>query len=74
MATPRKRPELERQILAAIKAAKKSGVSMYEIAERSGIQRSILSRFVNGTGGLTVATLAKLAPVLEIEIVRKENK
>jgi transcriptional regulator with XRE-family HTH domain len=73
MATRKQRPELERQILAAIRAATERGVSMYEIAERSGIQRSILSRFVNGTGGLTVATLAKLAPVLQIEIVRKEN-
>lgn len=70
MAT-KKRPQLERQIVAAIEA---SEMTMYDIADRAKINRSMLSRFVNGRGGMTVATLAKVAPILQMEIVTKETK
>lgn len=65
------RPELERQIVAAIE---ESGMTKYQIADEAGIERSMLSRFVAGTGGMTVATLAKIAPILNIQIARKDEK
>lgn len=46
-----------------------SGLSPYEIAKQSGVERSALSRFINGKGGLTVESLEKLSPVLGLKLV-----
>ena len=44
------------------------GMTRYEIAQRSGVSESILSRLINGHGGITVSTLDKLAPVLGLRL------
>lgn len=54
-----------------LRAIERSGLTPYEIAKRSEVDRAILSRFINGTGGLTLASLEKLAPVIGIWITRK---
>jgi transcriptional regulator with XRE-family HTH domain len=43
-------------------------MTRYEIAQRSGVSESILSRLINGHGGITVSTLDKLAPVLGLRL------
>ena len=52
-------------------AVEASGVSQYHIAQATGIEQSTLSRFMAGTGGMTVETLDKLAEYLGLEIVVK---
>lgn len=42
------------------------GLSQTELAVRAGISQSYLSEIENGTKGLTVALLYKIASVLEI--------
>src|SRR5438105_3221139 len=60
-----RRPTLRDQILAAMQA---TGMTMFEIARQSGVERAALSRFKSGKGGLTLDSLERLAPVLGIEI------
>jgi transcriptional regulator with XRE-family HTH domain len=43
--------------------------SCYDLAERAGVSRSVLSRFVRGERGLTTATLDRLAAVLRLRVV-----
>lgn len=54
-------------------AIERSELSRYEIAKRSGVSQSVLSRFVNGTGSLTLDAIEKLAPVLGIDLVLKKS-
>jgi transcriptional regulator with XRE-family HTH domain len=46
----------------------KSELSRYEIAKRSGVSESVLSRFVNGKGSLTLDNIERLAPIVGITI------
>ena len=50
-------------------AIETSGVSRYKIAQHTGIDNATLSRFMGGTGGMTVETLDKLAEYLGLRIV-----
>ncbi len=52
-------------------AVSSSDVSRYRIAQKTGIEQSTLSRFMGGTGGMTVETLDKLGEYLGLEIVVK---
>lgn len=47
-----------------------SGVTPYVLAKDAGISDSVLSRFLNGSGGLTLKTLDALAEVLGWEITQ----
>lgn len=49
-------------------AVRGSGLSLQELARRTGVDVAALSRFMNGTG-LTLATFDKLAGELELRIV-----
>jgi transcriptional regulator with XRE-family HTH domain len=60
------RSKVSDQIRAAIET---SGVSRYGIAMATGIDQATLSRFMGGTGGMTVETLDKLAEYLGLRIV-----
>jgi transcriptional regulator with XRE-family HTH domain len=64
----KKRSKVSDQIRAAIES---SGVSRYGIAMATGIDQATLSRFMAGTGGMTVETLGKLAEFLGLQIVVK---
>lgn len=50
------------------RAIEESGVSRYELAKRSGVSQSVLSRFVAGDRSINLETLDRLAEVLGIEI------
>ncbi|MCL4190692.1 MAG: helix-turn-helix domain-containing protein [Thermoguttaceae bacterium] len=50
------------------------GMTRYELACRSGVQQSALSRFMAGTVGLSLESLDRLAPVLGLSIVRKRQR
>jgi transcriptional regulator with XRE-family HTH domain len=55
-----------RQLRQAIKA---SPISRYQIAKTLGIDQSVISRFMSGEIGLTVANVEKIADYLELRIV-----
>lgn len=66
------RPEYE-AIRAVIRARLESRMTQKELAEKTGIRQSNISRIENGTSSPTVDTLARLAAgmgkVLKIEFV-----
>ncbi|HEX4000188.1 MAG TPA: helix-turn-helix transcriptional regulator [Pirellulales bacterium] len=69
MAKPR--PKFTDQIRRAIED---SGVSRYQIAKHTGIEQSVLSRFMNGRLGFTLETLDKLADYLQFSLSSKGPK
>ncbi len=50
-------------------AIKNSKVSRYRIGKELGIDQSVLSRFMSGEIGLTVANVEKIADYLGLEII-----
>src|SRR5688572_2759164 len=69
--TAAERKRLTEQLRTAIE---QSGLTRYELAKRSGVSQSMLSRFVNGQGSLALDSIEKLAPFLGIEITTKRRK
>ena len=67
MARARRKPAktISEQLREAIA---KSGLSPYELAEASGVDRSVLSRFLNGRRSITLETLDRLADVLKLRL------
>ena len=51
-----------------------SGITRYEIAKRTDIEQSALSRFMSGKRGLSTSTLDKLAELLDLEVVKRSGK
>jgi transcriptional regulator with XRE-family HTH domain len=66
----KKQAKMSDQIRDAVSS---SDVSRYRIALETGIEQSTLSRFMGGTGGMTVETLDKLGEYLGLEIVFKRK-
>lgn len=72
-----KRVKLSEQVRRAIKA---SGMSRYAICKAIGMDQAIMSRFMNGKGGLQQDSLDAIADVLKLNIFtqkdceRKERK
>ena len=64
------RPPLSEQLRAAIED---SGETRYAIAKATGIDQSVLSRFVNGERGLSLDAIDTLGDYLKLEIVRKRR-
>ncbi len=62
---------LDKQIRAAFK---RSGLTIYRLAKKSGVSQPVVSRFVNGRRGITLATASKLVNVLDLELVQKKRK
>jgi len=56
---------LEKQLRSAVKD---SGLTTYRLAKDSGVSQPVLSRFLNGKRGITLATASKLANVLGLEL------
>lgn len=44
--------------------------SLYDLAREAGVDRGVISRFVNGKRTITLETLDKLAEVLKLRLVR----
>ena len=56
------------QLLREIKTC---GVTRYRISQETGIEESVLSRFVTGKRGLSMEAIDKLAAYFELELKRK---
>lgn len=68
MPMSKRRVKLSEQIRRAILG---SGMSRYRLCKEIGLSPSTMSRFINGTGGLGMEMLDKLADVLDINLERK---
>jgi ribosome-binding protein aMBF1 (putative translation factor) len=55
-------------------AIEDSGVSRYRIAKQTGIEQSVLSRFMHGRMGFTLETLDALADYLQFDLTSKGPK
>lgn len=62
---------LARQLQSAIAA---TGLSLYAIAQASGVAAPVLQRFVNGERGITLETAGKLAAYLGLALLPNERK
>ena len=58
------------------KAIKDSGLTPYRIATDAGVDRAAMTRFVNGSRGLTLNTASRIAEYLGLELrpARKRKK
>jgi transcriptional regulator with XRE-family HTH domain len=61
-----KRPKVSEQVRRAIAGC---GLTRYEIAKRTGIDQSALSRFMTGERGLSTTALDTLGELLDLEVV-----
>ena len=48
-----------------------SGLSLFEVARRAGVQRSALARFVSGERGITFETFERVGPVVGVRLIVK---
>ncbi len=55
-------------------AIEKSGMTLLEIADRTGVSQSQLSRFTRGERNITFPTAEKIGKLLGLELVRKRGK
>lgn len=55
-------------------AIQKSGMTLAEISEQSGIDRSQLSRFMRNQRNLTITTAEKVGTLLGLELRKKAGK
>ena len=55
------------------KAILQSGMTRYRLSKLSGVTNSQLSLFVRGKRSLTLESAAKIAQVLEIELIQKKS-
>jgi DNA-binding phage protein len=56
-------------VLAALDQKAETGVSQQQIAEKLGVNRSVINRLLRGTGNLTLRTLGEVAWALGLEVV-----
>ena len=56
------------------RAVDESGLSRYRICGEIGLAQSILSRFMSGKGGLSLATIDRLADLLELSITTARRR
>jgi transcriptional regulator with XRE-family HTH domain len=72
----RKREQELAMVRAIRTAIEKSGLTLLELWERSGVHHSALSRFLRGERTLTLPAVAKVVDALgfEIELVPKKGK
>ena len=62
---------LEKQIRAAFK---ESGMTIYRLAKDSHVSQPVVSRFISGKRGITLATASKLVAVLGLELVQTTER
>jgi transcriptional regulator with XRE-family HTH domain len=51
-----------------------SSLSRYAICIEIGVQQSLLSRFMNGKGGLSVETIDKLCKLLSVKLTANKPR
>ncbi len=54
-------------------AIRASGLTIRELSRRTGVEPSVLSRFLNEQVGISLTTFEKLAPELGLRVVRTER-
>lgn len=54
--------------MAALESKKETGISQQAIADKLGVNRSVISRLLNGGANLTVRTVAEIAWALGFEV------
>ena len=59
------------QVRDAIEA---SGLTLYAISKRTGVDQSTLSRFMRSERGLSVDALERISELLNLHIVAKKGK
>lgn len=52
-------------------AMRDSGQTEYAIAKASGVNQSVVNRFVNGERGISLETAAKLCDYLDLDLRRR---
>lgn len=52
-------------------AIESSGLSLYQLADETGVDRGLLSRFKNGKQSMTLETFDRLNEVLKLRITRR---
>ena len=67
----RKPVKLSEQVRRAVE---KSGMSRYAICKAIGMHESVMSRFMNGKGGLQQDGLDALADLLELDVVARRKR
>ena len=67
-------PLLFDAIREGISRAEAEGTTRYQISKDTGISQAALSRFVNGSRGLSVEMVERLAHYLKLEIVVRPKK
>ena len=65
-----KRPDVSVQVRRLIETC---GISRYEIAKRTGIDDSTLSRFIAGERGLSCKALDALGQLFDLEVIMHAN-
>ena len=67
---------MEKSLIETLRRAiEDSGLTRYEIAKRSGVHKSALSRFVTGERSLSIESIEKIAPVVGVTITaRRRNE
>jgi transcriptional regulator with XRE-family HTH domain len=68
MPSPSRSRTFSDQIRGAVEA---SGLSRYRICKEIGITESTMSRFMNAKGGLSMASLDRLADLLALAVVSR---
>ena len=63
--TRKRKTDLAREIRKAIR---ESGLTPYRVATDADVDRSIMTRFVNGERGLTLDTASRICDVLGLEL------
>ena len=66
----KKRVKLSEQVRRAVE---ESGMTRYSICKAIGMHESVMSRFMNGKGGLQQDSLDALADLLELDIVARKK-
>ena len=67
----KERVKLSEQVRRAVE---ESGMTRYAICRTIGMHQSVMSRFMNGKGGLQQDSLDALADLLELDIVARGKR
>ncbi len=71
MSTAKPKPRNDKLTMVAREAIEACGLSLYDISERTGVDRGLLSRFKNGKQSITLATFDRINEVLRLRINRR---
>ena len=56
------------------RAVRDCGLTRYRICKEIGITQPTMTRFMQGTGGLSITTLDKLAALLDLHVIAGDRR